>query len=220
MEELTMEKLTFEAINDYYQNLPEEIKKSLTLFLTKITFKNKEHNITGIKDQQVLFEKFILESLIPLCLGLKLSDKELLDIGSGAGIPGIVLAIADPCSKVTSLDKSPVKIKFQSQVKKSLSLANLTTNCAKLEDISPSCKYDYVLARAYKASNIILPQAYELLPDNGHLLLWKGQNWDKEWQDTSLRIKQKYDIIKIVRYDISIHTGGIFLSLERKTNHL
>jgi 16S rRNA (guanine527-N7)-methyltransferase len=100
--------------------------------------------------------------------------KTLLDVGSGAGLPGIPLAIARPDLAVTLLDSSEKKAAFLRQSKAELGLANVEVVCERVEDWRPAGLFDVVVSRAFAEIAEFVAQSQHLVAPGGTLLAMKG----------------------------------------------
>lgn len=137
---------------------------------------NKVYNLTSVRDPQEMLSRHILDSLAVLPY---LSGKSLLDVGTGAGLPGVPVAIARPDMLVTMLDSNSKKTRFLQQVRAELSLANTTVVHARVEQAS-LLKFDTVTARAFSTIDDIIDLAGRHCDDAGWLVLMKGVYPEKE----------------------------------------
>lgn len=142
---------------------------------------NNTHNLTSITRPQEFLVKHIFDSLslLPTLQSTfqesssKLPLKKLLDIGSGAGFPGIVLAIVDPSIQLTSVDASQKRIGFQKQVVRELDLENVLPLHSRIEDFNDQ-KFNAITGRAFSSIHQIVTSSQDLLSDKGCWLLMKG----------------------------------------------
>lgn len=147
---------------------------------------NRKINLTAITTTDDMIEKHLLDSLtlIPL-----LQDhSKIIDIGSGAGLPVIPLAITMPEKSFCSVDSVRKKINFQQHIKRTLGLTNLEIYCERIGDSSSreaewSGVADVVLARAVTSFEDLLKMTLPLLRTNGKLIAMKGPNVEKELGD-------------------------------------
>jgi 16S rRNA (guanine527-N7)-methyltransferase len=98
----------------------------------------------------------------------------LLDVGTGAGLPGIPLAIARPSMRVTLLDSSHKKCAFLQQAKTELALANVEVVCDRVENWKPAQRFDVVVSRAFSDLVDFVEQAKHLVAPGGRLMAMKG----------------------------------------------
>ncbi|PHS22283.1 MAG: 16S rRNA (guanine(527)-N(7))-methyltransferase RsmG [Methylophaga sp.] len=137
---------------------------------------NKVYNLTSVRDPQQMISRHILDSLAILPY---LSGSTLLDVGTGAGLPGIPLAIAQPELAVTLLDSNAKKTRFLQQAKAELALGNITVVHARIEQAELP-KYAMVTARAFAKIDQIIDLAGRHCDDAGSLLLMKGTKPEDE----------------------------------------
>jgi 16S rRNA (guanine527-N7)-methyltransferase len=106
--------------------------------------------------------------------------EHVLDVGSGAGFPGIVLAITKPELKVTVMDSVNKKTTFMQQVKSELSLTNLNVINARVEEYQPIILFDRVITRAFSSIQNMLLMTQHTLQKNGAWLAMKSKDVKKE----------------------------------------
>lgn len=156
--------------------LPPEILDRQRFFLGELLRWNQQINLTSIRNPAEALEKHLIDALYLLkFLG---KSKTLLDIGSGGGLPGIPLAIAQPDLQVTTVDSVGKKIHFQKHVRRSLSLTNLQPINCRIEELArflaPESRFEVVTARAFASLDEIVRLAEPWLAAQGQLLLMKG----------------------------------------------
>ena len=145
---------------------------SQLLFYLEILHKwNNAYNLTSVRDRDQMVVTHILDSLsiAPLIEG-----KSLLDAGTGAGLPGIPLAILYPDRHFTLLDSNGKKIRFIFQVKNQLSLKNLTEIQCRLEDYKPKVLFDAIISRALSSLSDMTQKTKHLLKKEGKFYAMKG----------------------------------------------
>jgi len=151
--------------------LPEEVIQKLLDYLALLVKWNKVHNLTAVRDQDEMVTLHLLDSLAVLP---HLSCTSLLDVGSGAGLPGIPLAIVRPDLRITVLDSSHKKTTFQRQAKVELGIGNLEVVCSRVEEYKPASKFDCIVSRAFSDIAEFMRLTTHLLADGGHWLAMKG----------------------------------------------
>ena len=133
---------------------------------------NRVHNLTAVRGTEQMVPLHVLDSLSILShLG---TSSAIIDVGSGAGLPGIPLAIARPAMRVTLLDSSHKKCAFLQQAKIELALANVEVVCDRVESWNPPTKFDVALSRAFSDLADFVEQARHLLAPEGRLIAMKG----------------------------------------------
>ena len=150
---------------------------------------NKKMNLTGFIDHQMRFVKIILDSLAvykfsPQDLKTYSLSGKIADLGSGAGIPGLVLALCDSTLDIHSVDSSNKKTTFQNMVRANLNLLNFHTINSRIETLMHNFTfqyaYDCILSRALTQIKELFYYGSFFLKMGGHMLLWKGENWQDE----------------------------------------
>ncbi len=143
---------------------------------------NKAYNLTAINDKESMFKLHILDSLaiLPYIQGQK-----IIDIGTGAGLPGIVIAIAKPELSVTLLDSNGKKIRFLQEVKRVLKLDNINVVQSRVEDYHPDINFDTVVSRAFSNIKNMQEWSQHLLATDGIWLAMKGRKPDAELSVTT-----------------------------------
>ena len=144
---------------------------------------NKVYNLTAVRDPLEMVTLHLLDSLSVLPY---IQVKSLLDVGSGGGLPGIVLAICLPQLKVTTIDAVQKKVIFMRQVKGELGLDNLEVVHARVENYRPADKFDTIISRAFSELSLFVGLTKRLIKENGQWLAMKGQVPQDELKDLSL----------------------------------
>jgi 16S rRNA (guanine527-N7)-methyltransferase len=133
---------------------------------------NRTYNLTAIRDGDEMVTQHLLDSLAILPY---LSDaKSLADIGSGAGLPGIPLAIARSDLAATLIDSVQKKSAFQQQAKIDLALTNVSIYSGRIEDFKGDREFDAVTARAFSNLSRLVKSAAPLLKTRGEIYAMKG----------------------------------------------
>ncbi len=152
---------------------------------------NKRLNLTRITQPDEFWEKHLWDSLRPIIAELKgeASDLNVMDIGTGAGFPGLPVAIALPHSSVTLLDSTRKKITFLAELISNLDLKNVKLLTGRAEQINHDSEYhaiyDLALVRAVAAAPICAKYALPFLKSGGVAVLYRGQ-WTPE-EETQLK---------------------------------
>ena len=132
----------------------------------------RTYNLTAIRDRRSAVDRHLLDSL---AVNAFLDGDRVLDVGTGAGLPGIPLAIVNPGMTFVLLDRSSKKIRFVRQAILSLGLKNAEAVAARVEDFAPEAPFDLLLARAFASLADIWGGAAPLLAPGGRVLAMKGQ---------------------------------------------
>ena len=139
---------------------------------------NEKFNLTAIKDEESFLEKMIFDSAIAI-QGIDLTNKTAIDVGTGAGFPGMVLYILNPQVNLTLLDSTKKKIDY---LKQYCEANNYKVNCvsARAEEFAMREGYDYAFARAVAPLNILLELIIPMLKAGGTFVALKGQGYEEE----------------------------------------
>ena len=152
------------AVND------EQLAK-LKQYVALLHHWNKTYNLTAIRDPQQMIPLHIFDSL---AVAPYISGKNCLDVGSGAGLPGIPLAIMQPKRSFTLLDTNGKKTRFMQQAVIELGLNNLVIVHDRVEKWSPECKFDTIISRAFASIFDFTRYSSHHLSKNGGMLAMKG----------------------------------------------
>ncbi|MCZ6808396.1 MAG: 16S rRNA (guanine(527)-N(7))-methyltransferase RsmG [Proteobacteria bacterium] len=155
------------------QDLPDGAIAKLVRLLTELERWNRRVNLTAIRDLENMVSGHILDSLTVRPL---LEGRRVIDVGTGAGFPGLPLAIAEPKIEFGLLDSNGKKISFVRHVIGELGLSNATAIRARAEDYAPAERFDTVIARALASIPKLLQLAGHLIGEEGILLALKGKH--------------------------------------------
>jgi 16S rRNA (guanine527-N7)-methyltransferase len=132
---------------------------------------NRVYNLTAVREPQQMVLRHILDSLAVLPY---LNGRSLLDVGCGAGLPGLPLAIARPALAVTLLDANAKKIRFVRQATAELVLGNIEAVQARMQEYQPGRAFDMVISRAVASLDELYRGSQHLLAAGGRMLFMKG----------------------------------------------
>lgn len=137
---------------------------------------NKAFNLTAIRDPEEMLVKHLLDSLsiAPFVSG------RVADIGTGAGLPGIPLALNDPELRVSLVETVGKKARFLREAVRQLELINVSVHACRAEDVPESGQHDQLIARALDTLDGILSVGGHLLRPGGQLLAMKGRAPEEE----------------------------------------
>jgi 16S rRNA (guanine527-N7)-methyltransferase len=146
-------------------------QQKLLEYLALLMKWNQVYNLTAIRDPDEMVSRQILDSLsiLPLVQG-----KKILDVGTGAGLPGIPLAICMPEASFTLIDSNGKKTRFVQQAKMELGLDNLQVQQTRVEQLEATQRFDTITSRAFAALTKIVELTSRLLSKDGVLLAMKG----------------------------------------------
>jgi len=133
---------------------------------------NKVYNLTAIRDPKEMVAHHLLDSLVVLP---HLWAGRWVDVGCGAGLPGVVLAIMRPDWSITLLDSNSKKTSFVQQAIIQLGLRNAQVRCTRVEDYQPSARFDGIISRAFTELGDFLRCTRHLLAEDGRWAAMKGR---------------------------------------------
>ncbi len=155
---------------------------ALLRFINLIAKWNKAYNLTAVRDPEEMVSVHILDSLAILP---HIKPPRVADIGTGAGLPGIPLAICLPDCHFTLVDSNSKKTRFVQQAVLELRLKNVEVVHSRVELFRPEQAFSTVITRAFASMADILKLTEHLLADDGLLLAMKGQQPDQELAELS-----------------------------------
>lgn len=160
------------GIAELGQELPDGAADRLARLLGELGRWNARMNLTAVRDPQEMVVRHVLDSLAVRSL---VKGPRVVDIGTGAGFPGLPIAIAEPGLEFVLLDRNARRIAFVRHAIGGLCLRNATAVQSAAEDYPPLMRFDTVLCRALAAVADLTRMAGHLLADDGVLLALKGQ---------------------------------------------
>lgn len=153
-------------------HLETETVEKLLMFLDLLNEWNAVHNLTAITDPKTQISKHLLDSLSVIH---DLTGNRILDVGTGAGLPGIPLALACPALTFILLDSNQKKINFVQYALIKLGIQNAQCICSRVEKYKPDNLFDCVIARAYASIEDFVSSSGHLVKPLGRLLAMKGK---------------------------------------------
>nr|WP_239032341.1 16S rRNA (guanine(527)-N(7))-methyltransferase RsmG [Pseudoalteromonas sp. MMG022] len=171
--------------------LSDHQQQQLVQYVELLDKWNKAYNLTSVRDPQEMMVKHIMDSLV---VAPHLSGKHYIDVGTGPGLPGIVLAIALPDTQFVLLDSLGKRVRFLMQVKHALGLDNVTAVQSRVEEYQPSVKLDGVLSRAFASLQDMVDWCEHLIDQSGLFLALKGQFPAQELEQLPAGVTLQQDI--------------------------
>lgn len=180
-----------QAINELGLPLSETQQRTLLLYLDQLLLWNKAYNLTAITDPEEALIKHVID-----CLSIitHLPAGSLLDIGTGAGLPAVIIAICQPERQCTALDSNQKKIRFIKQISSELGLSNMQPIASRIE--AHEASYAVVTSRAFASLIDFVEVAQPRLADGGFLCAMKGkvpseeelQALDSDWHIRTIKL--------------------------------
>ena len=151
--------------------LPAPAVQQLLDYVGLLSRWNRAFNLTSVRDPEQMVSRHLLDSLVALPW---LRGVRIVDVGTGAGLPGIPLAVASPERRFVLLDSNGKKTRFVTQAVAELGLANVEVARARAEQYVPDTPFDCVISRAFASVGDLVQQAGHLCAPGGRILAMKG----------------------------------------------
>ena len=152
--------------------LSEAQQEKLLDYLALLNKWNKVYNLTAVRDPMEMMTLHVLDSLA--AVPAFKDAQNVLDVGAGGGLPGVVLAIARPDMKVSMIDIVHKKTAFLNQVKAELELSNVTVYTKKVQELQVKTPYDVITSRAFADLSDFVNWSGHLLAEGGQFIALKG----------------------------------------------
>ena len=184
---------------------------------------NKKFNLTAIKTEEEIYLKHFYDSLT-LVKGVDLTKNlKILDIGTGAGFPGLVLKTFYPELEITLLDSNHKKIMFLEQVIKRLNLKNITCLNTRAENLPSNYReyFDIVTSRAVAHLRILSELSIPYLKVNGKLIAMKGISETEIEESEKILTELNSNILEVIKFNLPIEGSNrslIIVEKEKETD--
>lgn len=173
-------------------------RDALLAYLELLQRWNRAYNLTAVRDPQEMVTRHLLDSL---SIAPHLSGQRFLDVGTGAGLPGIPLAIVFPERQFELLDSNGKKTRFLIEARQRLGLDNVTVHSTRVESLTDQAGFDGILSRAFASLADMVAGCQHLLAQGGKMYAMKGQYPEQELSHLPKRF--------IVEGCHSLHVPGI-----------
>lgn len=179
---------------------------------------NKKFNLTAIKSDEEIYLKHFYDSLTLIKAYSLNGNLKLLDIGTGAGFPGLVLKIFYPDLELTLLDSNHKKIAFLEVVIKELNLKNVTCINSRAENLPKTYReyFDIVTSRAVAHLRILLELSIPYLKVGGHLIAMKGLSEEEIKESAKILEKLDSTIVDTIKFNLPIEGSNRSLVIVQK----
>lgn len=190
-----MAKVLSEGIKAANLSVSPDIQAKLIVYIETLAKWNQVYNLTAITDPVEMIEKHLLDSLI---VSSYLGPGKMIDVGTGAGLPGIPLALIHPEKSFVLLDSHQKKITFVEHMILSLKLTNAVSVCARVEQYRPLEPFDWVISRAFASLGDFARLAGHLCKPGGRLVAMKGLVTETELSEVLPPFKvEKVEFIEV-----------------------
>ena len=172
-----------------FENIPQIISK-LLIYKELLMKWNNSFNLTSVKNTEIVTHHFLdCLAVIPF-----IKSSTLLDVGTGAGLPGIVIAIVNPDIKVSLIDKVGKKIAFIKRIVAELEIKNIETYHDRVELLTSEEKYDGIISRAFSNMEVFIKSTKHLIKSQG---VWYGMKSKKILDDEMVSINDPWALEKL-----------------------
>ena len=161
-----------QGIKDLKLDLADDQVEKLLDYLALLNKWNSVYNLTSVRDPMQMVTLHLLDSLA--AVPAFADAKNVLDVGAGGGLPGMVLAISRPDMKVSMIDTVHKKTAFLNQVKAELGLSNVTVYTQRVEQLEVKTKFDVITSRAFADLSDFVNWSGHLLQEGGRFIALKG----------------------------------------------
>ena len=172
-----------------FENIPQIISK-LLIYKELLMKWNNSFNLTSVKNTEIVTHHFLdCLAVIPF-----INSSRLLDVGTGAGLPGIVIAIVNPDIKVSLIDKVGKKIAFIKRIVAELEIRNIETYHNRVELLTSEEKFDGIISRAFSNMEVFIKSTKHLIKSQG---VWYGMKSKKILDDEMININDPWTLEKL-----------------------
>ena len=203
--------------------ISEETLDNLSKYLKMLVEKNKVMNLTAIRDEEGIVEKHFIDSLL-LTKVINNDEEHIIDLGTGAGFPGLVLAIYYPEKNFLLVDSVKKKVAFLDEVIQELNLKNVKTSTLRAEELIKNNreKFDLALCRGVANLRIILEYLIPFIKVGGRFLPQKLNLNELEESENALKLLSS-EVKKIYKFNLPLSNDErIILEIikNKKTNNI
>ena len=214
---MSQQAILEQGIKDAKLDISAQTQPRLLDYLALMQKWNKVHNLTAVRDADEMVILHLLDSLVVLPF---IDAKHLLDVGSGAGLPGIPLAICLPDLQVTVIDSNSKKVSFMRQAKAELGIINLEVLGGRVEEIASTRKFEIIISRAFSDLSLFISLTHHLLDAQGKWLAMKGVYPEVELAELAAKTgvtASKVEVLNVPGLDAQRHLA--FLPYQPVSNH-
>ena len=212
-------------IKELEEKYGEERTSMLVEYMDMILEKNQYINLTAVRDRDEALQKHIADSLSCDFMEEYEAAENVIDIGTGAGFPGVPLAIVSPDKKFTLVDSLNKRLRIIDELTGELGIKNITTVHGRAEDVGKSKEhreqYDICVSRAVASLDVLCEWCLPLVKKGGYFVAYKGENVSRETEDAASAIKllggKIVEIRKVQTEEESI-SGHVLVMIKKVKN--
>lgn len=212
-------------IKELEEKYGEERTSMLVEYMDMILEKNRYINLTAVRDRDEALQKHIADSLSCDFMEEYEAAENVIDIGTGAGFPGVPLAIVSPDKKFTLVDSLNKRLRIIDELTGELGIKNVTTVHGRAEDVGKSKehreKYDICVSRAVASLDVLCEWCLPLVKKGGYFVAYKGENVSRETEDAANAIKLlggKIAEIRKVQTEEESISGHVLVMIKKVKN--
>ena len=195
------------------QTLPAGAARKLERLLSDLERWNQRFNLTAIRDKGQMVSGHVLDSL---AVRPYIRGPNVIDIGTGAGFPGLPLAIVEPETQFVLLDSVGKKIRFVEHMIGELGLDNVSAVKARAEDYAPGNRFDTVIARALATVPRLVALSSHLVGEDGALLALKGKYPAEELEELKSNSEWDHDVTELSVPGLEAHARHVVILRRTK----
>lgn len=212
-------------IKELEEKYGEERTSMLVEYMDMILEKNQYINLTAVRDRDEALQKHIADSLSCDFMEEYEAAENVIDIGTGAGFPGVPLAIVSPDKKFTLVDSLNKRLRIIDELTVELGIKNVTTVHGRAEDVGKSKEhreqYDICVSRAVASLDVLCEWCLPLVKKGGYFVAYKGENVSRETEDAANAIKLlggKIAEIRKVQTEEESISGHVLVMIKKVKN--
>lgn len=196
-------------------NIEINNKEKVDMYLKMIQEKNKVMNLTAVDDYDEMWSKHVIDSATIMPIIKKYDVKKIIDVGTGAGFPGVIIKLQDESLDVVLMDSLKKRMNFIDEVIEELNLKNITTIHARAEELAQKEHreiYDAAVSRAVARLDTLLEYTIPFVRLGGYFFAMKGPAIDDEIKEANNAIKiLGGEIVENVKYDFDFGERNILV---------